>query len=179
LPGGGALLARIRAETLRAFANSMPVALPLLGREWRPAASHQALGLRWRRGTAGRHAPRLTHFACAHFFPDPGDSAPHRSGPAGLSPSPVEALPVPGNALQILLLGQPRPPQRQKETGPLPLLEMLADRARAGECLRQNFPLASSAQSLHNGRKDLARRPRLSPHFGLSTAVEGESALQL
>jgi len=89
--------------------------------------------------------------------------SPPRQGQRGFHQGPVVALPVPGNALQIIVLSQSRPPQRRKETRPVPLLKMLVDGARAAEFLGQGLPLTSRAQHIHNGREDPARRHRPPP----------------
>src|SRR5579875_3879722 len=47
---------------------------------------------------------------------------------------PIQALPVPGNALHLILLGQSCPPQGQKEAGPVPLLKVLSDTSQDFMC---------------------------------------------
>jgi len=76
---------------------------------------------------------------------------------------PIDALPVPGNALPLVILGQPRSPQPQKKTGPVPLLKMLVDGARAPQFLRQRLPLTSRTQHIHDRGEHLSRRHRLAP----------------
>src|SRR5512134_1252201 len=81
---------------------------------------------------------------------------------------PVDALPSPGNALHLVVLGQPSLPQRQEQARLLPLQEPLVDRAGAAKALAgQGLPLAARAQHVDDGLEDLARilrfasRPRL------------------
>ncbi len=73
---------------------------------------------------------------------------------------PVHALPVPGNALHLVVFGQSRPPRRHEEIRQAPLLKVRRDRAGAPIILRQGFPLTSRAQDLHDRRKHSARRHR-------------------
>ena len=81
----------------------------------------------------------------------------------GLDHGPVDALPAPGNALHLVVFGQSGPPQGDKEAGLHPPHEVRVNGARAAvTLLRQRLPLASGAQHIQNGFKDLSGRHGLS-----------------
>jgi hypothetical protein len=69
----------------------------------------------------------------------------------------IDALPIPGNALHRVILGQSRLPKPEEKSRPLPFLKMLMQGAgaakRAGQCL----PLNAGAQHIDDARKDLSR----------------------
>lgn len=74
----------------------------------------------------------------------------------------INTLPAPGDAGQLLILGQPCAPERLKETGLLPLKKTLVDRAGTAKALaRQGFPLAARAYTMASNTSgaDLAGRP--------------------
>src|ERR1017187_10615091 len=65
----------------------------------------------------------------------------------GFHHSPVEALPAPGDALHVVVLGQPRLPQGMEESRALPFQEALVYRTGAAEgLLGERRPLAALAQ---------------------------------
>jgi hypothetical protein len=88
LPGGCPLVTGVGAEDAGALSPGVRAVRGPLGRGSRRGASRHARWLRSRRASAGRHARRLTNFACAHFFPDPWGWPPRTSGPGELSPWP-------------------------------------------------------------------------------------------
>ena len=61
--------------------------------------------------------------------------------------APVDALPTPGNALHLVVLGQPGFPQVAKHVGRLPLQKALVHGAGTAKALSgQRLPLASCAR---------------------------------
>src|SRR5450631_847478 len=95
----------------------------------------------------------------------------------GFHQSPVHALPAPGDALHVVVLGQPGLPQDAEESSALPLQEAFVDCTRAAEALLgQRLPLAARAQYIHDRFEHRARTlwlasaARLAPEFLLAQA---------
>ena len=84
------------------------------------------------------------------------------------SGGPVDALPLPRDALHPVVFGQPRLPQMEKEPRPLPVLKMPMHRAGAAILFGQGLPLAAGAQNVHHGGEDAPRRHRLTPRSRLA-----------
>ena len=74
----------------------------------------------------------------------------------------VDALPAPGYAFHLVVLGQPGPPYLKEKTCLLPALEMSVHCAGGTKFPGQSLPLASGAEHIHDRREDLPRRHGLS-----------------
>jgi len=73
----------------------------------------------------------------------------------------VNALPSPRDPLHLVVLGQPRSPQRLKEAGFFPFEESLVDGTRAAKALLgERPPLAAGAQHIDDGFEHQSSRLR-------------------
>src|ERR1035438_9294962 len=80
-----------------------------------------------------------------------------RSFPHG----PIDALPVPGDALHLVVLGQSGSPYLDEEAFTLPALEMSMHGAGAAVLFGQRLPLTAGAKHIDNRRENLPRWHRL------------------
>ena len=95
------------------------------------------------------------------FFPPIRRVRPYAFGGQGrFVHRPVEALPIPGNALHLVVLGQPGLPQMKKKALLLPSLKVRMHRAGTAEFIGKRLPLTTGSQHINDGRKYLARRHR-------------------
>jgi hypothetical protein len=83
-------------------------------------------------------------------------------GQGSFAHSSINTLPIPSDALHLVVFGQTGPPEFGEKTGGLPVLEMQVNGAGAAQFLGKGFPLASGAQNVNDGRKDLPCRHRFS-----------------
>src|SRR5665213_1278403 len=82
----------------------------------------------------------------------------------GFHQRPVDALPAPGDALHIVVLGQPRLPQSTEQSRSLPFQKAFVDRTGTAESLLgQGLPLAACAQHVHDRLEHRARFLGLAP----------------
>jgi len=80
------------------------------------------------------------------------------SGQGGLDHGSVYALPFPGDALHLVILGQTSTPEGQEETRFQPVPEVLVHGAGTSVLLLgQGLPLASGPEHIDDALKDLAR----------------------
>lgn len=73
----------------------------------------------------------------------------------------VGRLPLPGNAVHAVILGQAGLPQLAEKACPIPVLKMLMHRTGRTELPRQCFPLNTGPQDVNNSRENLPRGHRL------------------
>ena len=83
----------------------------------------------------------------------------------------VGCLPLPGDALHSVILGQASLPQFLEKTSPVPVLKVLMHRARRTELARQCFPLNAGPQNVNNRREDLPRRHWLASRPSLALVL--------
>src|SRR3974377_2455905 len=80
---------------------------------------------------------------------------------------PIDALPAPGDALQVVILGEAVAPEPDEHVLPLPGQEVLVDRTRAPELpLGEGLPLDAGAQDEDDRLEDLPGLPGLGAPAG-------------
>ena len=101
----------------------------------------------------GTPRPSTSRWRLLPFFFPIRRVASHRLlGQGRLEHRPVNALPSPGDALQLVVLGKTGLPQCLEEPGLGPLRELLMHRAGAAEAFAgQCLPLAARLQHIHDG----------------------------
>ena len=92
-------------------------------------------------------------------------------GQWGLDQGAIDALPLPGDAFHVVILGKACPPQIQKETRAVSLLKMFVDRTGAAKFFRKCFPLAAGAKDIYDSRENLPRGDRLPPSALLASVL--------
>jgi hypothetical protein len=113
---------------------------------------------------SGTPRPSVSRLRLRPFFPRSVGFPPRAlGGQRRFSHGPVDALPLPGDALHAVVFGQSRLPQLEEKTRLVPVLKMLVHRAGTAELPGQRFPLASGAQNVHDGGEDPPRRHGLAP----------------
>src|ERR1700736_2763471 len=90
------------------------------------------------------------------------------SGQRSFPHGPVDALPVPGDALHFVVLGQSGSPYLEKKTFLLPALKIGVHGAGTAVLLGQRLPLTAGAKHIDNRREDLPRRHRLATRSRLA-----------
>ena len=108
----------------------------------------------------GTPRPSTSRWRLLPFFPPIRRVASHGLLRQGrLEHRPVNALPAPRDALQVIVLGQSRLPQILEESGLGPLHELLVHGAGAAKAFsRQGLPLAAGPEHVHDGLEHQARR---------------------
>ena len=77
-------------------------------------------------------------------------------GERGFDHRPIDALPSPGDAFQLVVLGEPLPPERHEYLLPLPRQEVLVDGTGAAEVgCGEGLPLAARAEDEDDRLEDL------------------------
>src|SRR3990167_493581 len=118
----------------------------------------------------GTPRPSTSRWRLLPFFPPISRVAPDRPlRQWGLEHCPVNALPSPSDTLHLVVLGKPSLPQGLEHARSLPLQEALVHRTcTAKALLGQRFPLAASAQNVHDRLEHLSRRLGRAPRSCLT-----------